>query len=94
MPESDFDARRKAAYAKLDEVITELHALLTDESVDEHGDAAIVGDVPTDAVLLIGSQYFDGGDRQGVVTICPRNGSQPSYITAGLLAMATSRVTS
>jgi hypothetical protein len=89
----DFDARRKAAYAKLDEVIDELNRIYTEEAREEHGDV-VSDDVATDAVLVIGSQSFDeDGDRTGCVTICPRGGSQPAYITAGLLAMATVRVT-
>lgn len=95
MTDSDFAGRRRAAYARLDEVIAELHAILTEDSIEEHGDNAIVGDVPTDAVLLIGSQYYgDDGDRNGVVSVCPRGGSQPAYITAGLLSMALARATS
>lgn len=88
MDPEDFDARRKAAYDKLDEVIADLHALFESES-DEP-----LGDMPTDAVLLIGSQYYDDdGHRQGCVTIAPRGGWQPGYITAGLIAMAFKRVT-
>lgn len=65
-----------------------LHELFASEA-DE-----TTGEVATDAVLLIGSQYFnDEGDRSGCVTICPRGGWQPGYITAGLLAMATPIVT-
>lgn len=94
MDSNEFVERRKAAYTKLDEVIAELHAICTAEAIDEHGADVVDEDVPTDAVLLIGSQnYYDDGDRVGCVTLCPRSGSQPAYITAGLLQMALARVT-
>lgn len=85
----EFAARRKAAYVKLDEAIAALHELfLSEEDNPESRDIAV------DAVLLIGSQSYDeDGDRTGCVTICPRGGYQPGYITAGLLAMATAVVT-
>lgn len=46
-------------------------------------------EVITDAVLILGSQKIDDdGDRVGRVGNFPRYGSQPSYITAGLLTEA------
>ena len=83
----EFEARPKTAYAKLDDAIADLHALFASEDDDE------TGDVPIDAVLLIGSQYItDQGDRSGAVTICPRGGWRPAYITAAQLAQLKSGV--
>lgn len=91
--DADFAARRKAAYAKLDEAIEELFALFVSEEA-EREDYEPVGEVATDAVLVIGSQFYDNdGHRSGCVTIAPRQGWQPGYITAGLLTMALARVT-
>jgi hypothetical protein len=46
-------------------------------------------EVITDAVLIIGVQHFDDdGDRCGRVFALPYHGSQPYYITLGLIAAA------
>lgn len=51
------------------------------------------GDLAVDAVLLVGYQkYDDEGNRRSTTAIYPRNGSQPSYITMGLLHMALLRI--
>lgn len=83
--DSDFEARKKAAYSKLDEALSMLAALHQHPEDDSS--------VPVDAVLLIGSQWFDeDGDRTGSVIICPRGGWQPGYITSGLIHQAVSHV--
>lgn len=79
------DDRKRKAYADLEQA---LHALLTIAREDEAED----GDSPealTDWVIVTGSQFYDeDGDRAGAVTILPRDGSQPAYITVGLLREA------
>lgn len=46
-------------------------------------------EVMTDAVLVIGAQSIDDdGDRIGRVVVFGRGGSQPPYITVGLLEYA------
>ena len=86
--DAEFSERRRAAYLKLDEAIDALHALFVCEEEDGIG-----SDVPVDAVLLIGSQAItDDGHRIGCVTICPRGGWQPSYLTSGLLHQAVTKV--
>lgn len=46
-------------------------------------------EVITDAVLIIGVQHFDDdGDRCGRVFALPYHGSQPYYITLGLITSA------
>lgn len=69
------------AYQALENAIT----TLTDHSKNRiEGDA-----VPVDAVLIIGYQAIDDdGDRTGRMLICPRSGSQPLYITKGLITQA------
>ncbi|MFT9573649.1 hypothetical protein [Mycobacteroides abscessus] len=78
------DERRAAAYRRLDEVVRELTAITEDESDD--GQPRYTA---TDYVLIVGAQTIDNdGDRVGYVTVYPQGGSQPSYITTGLVAQA------
>lgn len=75
---------QKAAYAKLDEAID---ALVEAYRGTDHGSDD--GDVAVDAVLLVGMQAVDeDGDRVGAVSCYPRYGSQPAYITHGLVTRA------
>ena len=47
----------------------------------------------TDTVLVVGMQCFDDdGERVGHVIVFPRGGSQPSYITTGLLHTAVNLI--
>ncbi|OCB45572.1 hypothetical protein A5721_16395 [Mycobacterium vulneris] len=70
-------ARRRDAYAKLDEAIEELSSVFCDAD----------GEIPIDAVLIVGAQSVDDdGDRVGGITVFPRHGSQPLYITSGLMS--------
>jgi hypothetical protein len=72
----------RAAYAKLDEAVHELHRLM--ECANEI--PAKRRAMPTDYVLVVGSMYLDSDSgRCGVVTYFPKDGTQPSYITIGLL---------
>jgi len=89
MSDDDYSAQRKAAYAKLEEAIAALVSLPRDDDDDDR-----YPEVAVDAVLLIGTQFIDeDGDRSGCLTICPRGGWQPGYITAGLIAQALATVT-
>lgn len=73
----DFEARKKAAYAKFDDAIVELSNVFCE----------VDGEIAVDAVLIVGAQRVDDdGDRVGGVTIFPRHGSQPFYITSGLMS--------
>lgn len=68
-----------AAYEKLDAAVTELHRLL--ELRDPEPPSVL-----TDYVLVLGAMYLDAaGRRGGFTTVLPRGGSQPSYITKGLM---------
>lgn len=43
----------------------------------------------TDLVIIVGAQHVDDeGDRCGRTLVIPRNGSQPTYVTKGLLTEA------
>lgn len=78
------DERRAAAYQRLDEVVRELTAITEDESDDGQPRYTATG-----YVLIVGAQTIDNdGDRVGYVTVYPQGGSQPSYITTGLVAQA------
>lgn len=89
MTDDEITAQRKAAYAKLDEAIEALVSLPRGNDDDDD-----IPEVAVDAVLLIGTQFIDDdGDRSGCLTICPRGGWQPGYITAGLIAQALATVT-
>jgi hypothetical protein len=71
---------------KLDEAVHELYRLLeqdTDEPDDPPG-------YPTDYVLIVGSMFIDNDDggRLGCVSVFPKEGSQPAYITTGLVESA------
>lgn len=69
------------AYKALEDAIEAL-ALFSDPDGED-------GDLPVDAVLVVGYQkYDDAGNRRAVTAIYPRNGAQPAYITIGLLNMA------
>lgn len=75
------DPDLKAAFGRLDEVVNEIHRLCT------HTDEPV--SLPTDYVLVVGSQLIDDdGDRIGGVSYFPEGGSQPPYITAGLSEVA------
>jgi hypothetical protein len=66
---------REAALTALEAAIARCAELHTSE-----------GEIVTDAVLVFGVQEIDdNGDRNGHVSVFPRHGSQPPYITVGLL---------
>ena len=73
----------KAAYEELDLVVRKLVALAWPPEEDDHPSTV------TDWVVVVGQQFYDDdGDRVGAVGLFPREGSQPSYITEGLLSSA------
>ncbi|QSM04895.1 Uncharacterised protein [Mycobacteroides abscessus subsp. bolletii] len=75
------DTELKAAFNRLEDVVNEIHRLCADS--DEPTS------IPTDYVLVVGAQLIDDdGDRVGGVSYFPKGGSQPPYITAGLLEVA------
>lgn len=75
------DTELKAALNRLEDVVNEIHRLCADP--DEPTS------IPTDYVLVVGAQLIDDdGDRVGGVSYFPKGGSQPPYITAGLLEVA------
>mgnify|MGYP001546570250 CR=1 FL=1 len=87
MADSDDDptpkqiAQRKAAYDLLEQAIAALVEAFRPEGSET--------DIPVDAVLLVGLQNVDSDvDRVGAVCCYPRHGSQPTYITHGLIARA------
>lgn len=56
-------------------------------AIAEHG--LDEDEVVTDAVIIIGAQHIDkDGDRLGRTLTFPRHGSQPPYITLGLIDAA------
>lgn len=74
-------ATRDSAYAALEAAINAFTQYLGHDYV------------PVDAVLIIGVQWIDDdGDRIGGINIFPRNGSQPVYITTGLLEQAKAMI--
>lgn len=81
-------APTKAAYVQLNQAIEEL--LASDEDLNEDDG---LPEMVTDSVLLVGLQFVghDGG-RCGRMVLYPRDGSQPYYITEGLLYAALSAV--
>ena len=72
---AEYQAKSKAAFELLDQAI-----------------AACVGlsgcdGVPVDAVLIVGIQHVDSdGARLGHVEVYPRSGTQPSYLTRGIIS--------
>ncbi|TDO18148.1 hypothetical protein EV580_1330 [Mycobacterium sp. BK086] len=79
------DEHWRKAYSKLDEAATELFRLL-ERDTDNPGDPPAI---PTDYVLVVGSMYIDSdGDRCGITSHFPKDGSQPVYVTDGLLSQA------
>ncbi len=80
--------RKAAAYAKLEEVVNELSALIDEEEeATEHS-------IPTAWVLCVGYDTIDsedGGDA-GQVVLFPRNGSQAAWKTGGVLRQVLSRI--
>jgi hypothetical protein len=78
---------RKQAYEALDAAAAALVATVRAcEEVDSEYDYP---ETITDLVLVVGTQWIDNdGDRNGRMMAFPRNGSQPYYITDGLLNAA------
>ncbi|KAB7752773.1 DUF7213 family protein [Mycolicibacterium mucogenicum] len=71
-----------AAYQALDAAVMELHRLVEARNPEPPA-------VATDYVLVVGAMYIDSsGDRNGVVEVFPKDGSQPAYVTTGLLDSA------
>jgi hypothetical protein len=82
------DTKRAAVIKALEDAIEAFNGLMR-ASNDDCDDVMAV-----DAVLIVGSQWIDeDGDRCGGVSFFPRNGCQPSYITAGLLDLAREQLT-
>ena len=68
----------KAAATALEQAIEALWAI--------HDPDRPAGAMVVDAVLVLGVQHVeDDGDRVGYVEVFPRGGSQPSYVTRGML---------
>lgn len=70
----------KTAYRELENIVCRLMQLM--EQDDDQPS------MPTDYVLLVGSMFIHEGDRCGAVSIFPKDGSQPAYITNGLVESA------
>lgn len=80
-------ADRDAAYAALDAAANALVAVArAREEVDADCDYP---ETVTDLILVVGTQWIDNdNDRAGRMFAFPRNGSQPYWITGGLLQAA------
>ncbi|OZF00841.1 hypothetical protein CH300_20080 [Rhodococcus sp. 15-1154-1] len=81
---------KREAYDALDAAVRHLTQLVRDEaSEDDDSEDDDSPETVVDWVLVVGSQFFtDEGDRHGAVTIMPKAGAQPAYITVGLLREA------
>ncbi len=80
--------RRAAAYAKLEEVVNELSAVIEEEEYEaEHA-------IPTAWVLVVGYDSIDTEDNSdsGQIGLYPRNGSQAAWKTGGIMRQALSRI--
>lgn len=76
---------KREAYEALDEAVRRVAEFVREEN-SEDGESP---ETVVDWVVVVGSQFFaDEGERCGAVTILPRGGSQPAYITVGLLREA------
>lgn len=80
-------AEYEAAYRQLADAVEALHRLAEQANPEPPA-------VATDWVLLVGAMYIDdeSGQRGGVVEVYPRDGSQPAYITTGLVIAAAQLV--
>ncbi len=81
------DTARAAAIKALEDAVEAFMALQR-EMYEDYGDVLAV-----DAVLIVGAQWIDSeGDRCGDAGLLPRNGSQPAYITRGLVDDARAKL--
>lgn len=82
---------RRDAYIALDAAADALVAAA--QACEEVDEDCNYPETVTDLVLVVGTQWIDNdGDRGGRAFVFPRNGSQPYYITDGLLDAALKRV--